>query len=84
MDMWQPYRDACTAVIPDAKIVIDKFHVVKMANEAVEKVRKGLRGRLTLKEKRGLMHDCFVLLKCECDLTDKDSLLLSAGSITYD
>jgi transposase len=84
MDMWQPYRDACTAVIPDAKIVIDKFHVVKMANEAVEKVRKGLRGRLTLKEKRGLMHDRFVLLKRERDLTDKDSLLLSGWVKNYD
>ena len=47
MDMWAPYRDACQAVIPDANIVIDKFHVMKMANEALEKVRKGLRERLT-------------------------------------
>lgn len=49
MDMWAPYRDACSAVIPDARIVIDKFHVVKMANEAMGKVRKGLRERLTTK-----------------------------------
>lgn len=84
MDMWAPYRDACQAVIPEAKIVIDKFHVVKMANEAVEKVRKGLRARLTLKEKRGLMHDRFVLLKRERDLTDKDSVLLSGWIKNYD
>ncbi|NDU80289.1 MAG: ISL3 family transposase [Ferrovum sp.] len=77
MDMWEPYRDACLVVLPQAKIVIDKFHVVKMANEAMEKVRKGLRDRLTLKEKRGLMHDRYVLLKRERDLTNKDSLLLS-------
>lgn len=84
MDMWAPYRDACQAVIPDANIVIDKFHIVKMANEAVEKVRKGLRERLTLKEKRGLMHDRYVLLKRERDLTDKDSLLLSGWVKNYD
>lgn len=83
MDMWQPYRDACHAVIPDAKIIIDKFHVVKMANEAMERVRKGLRERLTLKEKRGLMHDRWVLLKRERDLTDKDSLLLSGWIKNY-
>ncbi len=77
MDMWAPYRDACTAVIPDARIVIDKFHVVKMANEAIEKVRKGLRERLTLKQKRGLMHDRFVLLKRERDLKDSEILLLT-------
>lgn len=84
MDMWAPYRDACAAVIPDARIVIDKFHVVKMANEAIERVRKGLRERLTLKQKRGLMHDRFVLLKRERDLNDKESLLLSGWIKNYD
>jgi transposase len=84
MDMWAPYRDACIAVLPSAKIVIDKFHVVKMANEAMEKVRKGLRDRLTLKEKRGLMHDRYVLLKRERDLTDRDSLLLSGWLNNYE
>jgi transposase len=84
MDMWQPYRDACHAVIPDARIVIDKFHVLKMVNESMEKVRKGLRERLTIKQKRGLMHDCYVLLRRERDLTDKDSLLLSGWLKNYD
>ena len=84
MDMWQPYRDACMAVIPGAQIVIDKFHVVRMANDAIERVRKGLRARLTLKEKRGLMHDRFVLLKRERELTDRDSLLLSGWIKNYD
>lgn len=84
MDMWAPYRDACQAVIPNARIIIDKFHALKMANEAMEKVRKGLRERLTIKEKRGLMHDRFVLLKRERDLTDKDSLKLSGWMRNYD
>lgn len=84
MDMWAPYRDACMAVIPQASIVIDKFHVVKMANEAMEKVRKGLRERLTLKQKRGLMHDRFVLLKRERDLTDQEVLSLSGWTKNYD
>lgn len=84
MDMWAPYRDACQLVIPDARIIIDKFHIVKMANEAVERVRKGLRERLTIREKRGLMHDRFVLLKRERDLTDKEFLLLSGWIKNYD
>jgi transposase len=83
MDMWVPYRNACEAVIPDAKIIIDKFHVVKMANEAMEVVRKFLRERLTLKQKRGLMHDRWVLLKRERDLTDGESLLLSVWIKNY-
>ena len=84
MDMWQPYRDACAAVIPQARIIIDKFHVLKMANEAMERVRKGLRERLTIKQKRGLMHDRFVLLKRARDLSDKESLALSGWVKNYD
>lgn len=84
MDMWAPYRDACQAVIPQAKVVIDKFHVVRMANEALERVRKSLRESLTPKQRRGLMHDRFVLLKRERDLTDQEQLLLSGWTRNYD
>lgn len=78
-----PYRDAVTAVLPDAQIVIDKFHVVRMANDAVEKVRKSLREQLTPKQRRGLMHDRFVLLKRERDLNDKERLLLDGWTKNY-
>lgn len=83
MGMWAPYRDACAAVIPNAKVIVDKFHVVKMANEAMEVVRKSLRERLTPKQRRGLMHDHWVLLKRERDLTDEGSLLLSGWVRNY-
>lgn len=83
MDMWRPYRDAVETVIPDAQIVIDKFHVVRMANEALERVRKSLREQLTPKQRRGLMHDRFVLLKRERDLTDKEAFLLDGWCQNY-
>lgn len=72
-----------TAVLPDARIVIDKFHVVRMANDAVEKVRKSLREQLTPKQRRGLMHDRFVLLKRERDLNDRERLLLDGWTKSY-
>ncbi len=83
MDMWTPYRDAVQAVLPDARIVIDKFHVVRMASDAVERVRKGLREQLTPKQRRGLMHDRFVLLKRERDVNDKEALLLDGWMKDY-
>ena len=49
MDMWRPYKDAVNMVIPHAKIVIDKFHVVKLANEALEKIRKANRQNVSAK-----------------------------------
>ena len=39
-DMWNPYRKAIREVLPPARIVVDKFHVVRMANEARERIRK--------------------------------------------
>jgi transposase len=83
MDMWRPYKDAVETVIPDAQIVIDKFHVVRMANEALERVRKSLREQLTPKQRRGLMHDRFVLLKRERDLKDKEAFLLDGWCQNY-
>ena len=83
MDMWAPYRDAVNLVLPNATIVIDKFHVVRMASDAMEKVRKSLRESLTPKQRRGLMHDRFVLLKRESKLTDQDVLNLSGWVKNY-
>jgi hypothetical protein len=54
-----------------------------MANDAVEKVRKSLREQLTPKQRRGLMHDRFVLLKRERDLNDKEALLLDGWTKNY-
>ena len=42
MDMWHPYKDAVEAVMPQAKVVIDKFHVVRMANDAMERSQEEL------------------------------------------
>jgi transposase len=83
MDMWLPYKDAVELVLPQAKIVIDKFHVVKMANEALERVRKSFRESLSPKQRRGLMHDRFVLLKRESELNDREILLLSGWLNNY-
>src|SRR5699024_6501884 len=72
MDMWNPYKIAINTVIPTAKIVIDKFHVVKLANEAVEKIRKANRQNVSAKERRQLMRDRYVLLTRRKDLNDFD------------
>jgi hypothetical protein len=42
IDMWRPYKDAAQAVFPGLPVVIDKFHVVKMANKALEDIRIAL------------------------------------------
>jgi len=42
MDMWRPYIKATRQHLPGAqdKIVFDRFHIVKLANQAVDRVRR--------------------------------------------
>lgn len=83
MDMWNPYRSAVKAVLPQARIVVDKFHVVRMANDALEKVRKGLRKvrkglrkELNPSQRRTLKGDRKILLKRAYDVSDRERLIM--------
>ncbi len=63
MDMWKPYRDAVRQILPQAQIIVDKFHAVRMANDALEIVRREIMSQLSAKERRTFMHDRFILVK---------------------
>ncbi len=76
MDMWKPYRRAFQTVLPQARIVVDKFHVVRMANEALEKIRKGLRKELKPNQRRPLKGDRKILLKRAHDVSDRERLIM--------
>lgn len=83
MDMWNPYRDAIASIIPHATVIVDKFHVLRQANQALETTRKAIRVSLTPKQRRALMRDRFVLLKRRRDLTDQETLLLSGWAENF-
>lgn len=76
MDMWKPYRNAVQRVLPHARIVVDKFHVVRMANDALEKIRKGLRNELTAGQRRTLKGDRKILLKRARDISDHERFIM--------
>lgn len=40
MDMWAGYRNAVHEVLPSALVVVDKFHVLKMATEQMDFIRR--------------------------------------------
>ena len=83
MDMWQPYRDAANATLPHAKVVIDKFHVVKGASIALEGIRKSIRQGLTDKQRKTLMHDRFTLLKRKSSLKPFEQMKLESWTANY-
>lgn len=74
MDMWRPYKTAVKQLIPNAVIVIDRFHVAKMAGEAMEKARKATRIELSDKERKKLKNDRKILLKRRDNITGLNEL----------
>ena len=76
MDMWRPYFDVISATIPHAKIVIDKFHVVRMASDAMEKIRRNMRNTLTHKQQLQLRYDRRILLQRNFQLTPEEQFTL--------
>lgn len=83
MDMWRPYRDAVTECIPHARIIVDKFHVIRMANDAMERTRKDLRASLSAKQRRSLMRERFVLLKRRSDLSMPEEISFSSWTKNF-
>jgi transposase len=84
MDMWQPYRDAVKTTLPQAQIIVDKFHVVRMANQALETIRKDTRSKLSAKSRKTLMHDRFILLKRKHELDERESLILETWICNFE
>ena len=78
IDMWAPYRDAARAVLgPRTRVVVDKFHVVRMADLGLDTVRKQVGQAQGVKGRRKLMRSRHVLLKRSANLSEQDALTLS-------
>jgi len=71
MDMWKPFRTSTlkAAHAPQAKILFDKFHVLRHLNEALDKVRKSEYARLTGKQRQFIKGQKYTLLSHRASLT---------------
>lgn len=78
MDMWEPYREAVKIVLPHATVIVDRFHVSRMASEALERIRKEVRATLPIKGRLQLMGDRWLLLKNAKDLSATNTILLQS------
>jgi len=63
MDMHEPFRQAVEMCLPWAKVVADKFHLIRHVNGAVDKVRTDLQGGSRRGKKRELFRSRYTLLK---------------------
>lgn len=50
-DMWRPFKESFGPFLPNARLVIDKFHVVRMASEALDDERKKYQATLSQSER---------------------------------
>ena len=73
MDMSAAFVKAAKASIPlaETKIVHDRFHVMKLANEAVDKVRRGEHRRLTQDGDKRLSGTRYLWLTSQENLSDR-------------
>jgi transposase len=71
MDMWKPFRTSTLKVdhAPQAKILFDKFHVLRHLNEALDTVRKGEYARLSGKGRQFIKGQKYTLLSRRENLT---------------
>jgi transposase len=64
IDMWPPYRDAARAVFgKHTTVVVDKFHVVRLADHGLDMCRKAAGRERNIRGRRQLMRSRHLLLK---------------------
>jgi len=63
MDMHEPFRQAVQMCLPLAKVVVDKFHLIRHINGAVDKARSRLQGGSRKGKRRDLFKSRYTLLK---------------------
>lgn len=72
IDMWQPYKEAAEAVLGKSiTVVVDKFHVVRMADHGLDMVRKAVGREKSIRGRRQLMRSRHLLLKRMSRLTEE-------------
>jgi len=63
MDMHEPFRQAIQMCLPHARVVADKFHLIRHINGALDKVRSRLQGGSRSGKRKDLFKSRYTLLK---------------------
>ena len=77
IDMNKAYLSAIKDALPNAKIVIDRFHVVRYSNWALENVRKRVQKNLPDEYRKYFKRSRRLLLKRHSNLSEEESAAVS-------
>jgi transposase len=62
MDMWKPFRNVLARKAPQARVVFDKFHIMRHLSDALDKVRRSEYRRLAGKDRAFIKGQRYTLL----------------------
>jgi transposase len=82
MDMGTGYIKGAMLNFPRAVIVFDKFHVIKLANDKVDQVRRSELGKATASIRGHLKGNRWLYLKNVVNLTEKEKVRFSRIDMT--
>jgi transposase len=82
IDMWQPYRQAVQAKLPQAKLVADRFHVMKQLNERLTQMRRSIQRRADEATHQLLKGSRWILVKNRDELTATEEARLQEILVT--
>ncbi len=77
MDMNRGYRDISKAFFPNAKIIIDRFHVVRYCTWAMDEARRRVQDKLLPETRRYFKRSRRLLLAHKENLSEQDQLQLT-------
>ena len=62
MDMWKPFRNSVIHNAPNARVIFDKFHIMRHLSKALDEVRRGEYKRLSGKDRSYIKGQRYTLL----------------------
>lgn len=77
MDLSTLFRSVAKTMFPEAKIVADKFHVIRVVINSLENVRKRIQKEFHETKRKWFKRSRYLLLKPEYKLTDEDKTELA-------
>jgi transposase len=83
MDLWEPYRLAVQAKLPQADIVADRFHIMQNLNKVIHKARRAIQRQAPEEVKDQLKGLRWTLVKNESSLKDQEREHLAQLKICY-
>lgn len=77
MDLSTLFRSVAKKIFPEAKIIADKFHVIRIATNSLENTRKRIQKEFHDAKRKWFKRSRRLLLKQEYKLTDEDKIELN-------